>query len=273
MECPDGHPVLDDVLAVLQRVADLRHLEPVLGEQLAYGRLRHRGASRELDRMAGVHLRREAQLDVTEQGDSERQRGREGAGRVQARAHQDTDRRRDPDRRSGREAPNRQAFLEITPAPRKPPCRAAPRHGVDEDALGDDALVTVTMSRSERLCSARHRRGDSRLGPRSGNRRSCADVAAHGGCVWCATVKDPRRFPNKRQFAGHAKPLKRASPNGTGEARSHFWTFRNRAGFRGHRSASGKPRECGWRLRAHERVPRAPTPTSGENAAAGGSEA
>src|SRR5438093_1582345 len=69
-------------------------------------------------------------------------------------------------------------------------------------------MVTVASSEYGPFGEECHRGGDTRSGARREKRRSYASLRAHVGCVWCVTVKDPRRFPNKRHCTGPAMPPK-----------------------------------------------------------------
>jgi hypothetical protein len=99
-----------------------------------------------------------------------------------------------------------------------------------------------------------------------------ARLRARRGCVWSVTVKDPRRFPNKRHCARRARPPKRASPSRTGAARSQFSTSKYRGGFPGSRKRKrldepAQPRVPDASVIGARRYRRAAA-----NAAAGGTE-
>lgn len=90
-----------------------------------------------------------------------------------------------------------------------------------------DSVVAGTRSKVIALRLEWWRSGGSRgrLPPEVA--RDSRGLGAHGGCVWCVTVKDPRRCRAKRQPGGLAMPPERASDHRTGAARSDFWTSRS----------------------------------------------
>lgn len=96
-----------------------------------------------------------------------------------------------------------------------------------ERVSGGGSVVAATVSDFKSLPIVCHRRGGSHPRSPSGKPRDSARVLAHGGCVWCVADRPLRRRSRTvKRIPGRAPPL-RASPNRTGAARSHFWTFRN----------------------------------------------
>jgi hypothetical protein len=88
-------------------------------------------------------------------------------------------------------------------------------------------VVTVAVSEIGTFGENRHRADDTRYEARREKRRDSASLRAHGGCVWCVTVKDPRRFPNKRHCAGRAMPPKGRPQTERAQPVRDFSTFRN----------------------------------------------
>lgn len=92
-------------------------------------------------------------------------------------------------------------------------------------------VVAGTHSQIARLIGLRQPSGGSRSFTEPRKRRDCTHLTAHEGCVWSVTVKDPRRFPNKRQFRGCRCRQRGRHPTERAQPVRDFWTFRNRNGL------------------------------------------
>ena len=96
-------------------------------------------------------------------------------------------------------------------------------------AVAVDTVMTDTVGEFRQLACDCHPRGDRPFAMDRGKRRDSAGLRAHAGCVWCVTVKDPRRLLGNAA-SPTVQPALRASPSRAGAARSGFLDVENPRG-------------------------------------------